>query len=131
LFSKEDCQFGYRNSIFKQHLKNRFIVCYVTYKLSKFLNANIKYDNLASWLQKKGEISLRNIRQAVLEIRSEKLPDPAVTGNAGSFFMNPEIPADIYKSLQKTWPQIKGWPLENGKVKSVCSMVYRSGRLER
>jgi UDP-N-acetylmuramate dehydrogenase len=116
-FSNEDCQFGYRNSIFKQGLKDRFIICYVTYKLSKQFNANIKYDNLTVRLQEKGEINLKNIRQAVLDIRGEKLPDPAVMGNAGSFFMNPEIPAELYKSLRKIWPQMKGWPQENGKVK--------------
>jgi UDP-N-acetylmuramate dehydrogenase len=116
-FSNEDCQFGYRNSIFKKELKDRFIICYVTYKLSKQFNANIIYDNLTAKLQEKGEINLKNIRRAVLEIRGEKLPDPAVMGNAGSFFMNPEVPAELYKSLLKTWPQMKGWAQENGKVK--------------
>ncbi|MDD4923089.1 MAG: UDP-N-acetylmuramate dehydrogenase [Bacteroidales bacterium] len=116
-FSKSDCQFAYRNSIFKNSLKNRFIVCYVTYRLSKILNANIQYGDLAIRVQEKGAVSLQNIRQSILEIRGEKLPDPAVTGNAGSFFMNPEVPVEQYRALKANWPQMPGWPQENGKVK--------------
>jgi len=116
-FSNADCQFGYRNSIFKNSLKNRFIVCYVTYRLSKVLKENIQYGDLAGIVQNKGGINLHNIRQSILEIRAEKLPDPDITGNAGSFFMNPEIPADHYQSLKEKYPQMPGWPLVNGLVK--------------
>ena len=116
-FSNAGCQFGYRNSIFKNSLKNRFIVCYVTYRLSKVLIENIQYGDLAGYVQDKGGVNLRNIRQSILEIRADKLPDPLQTGNAGSFFMNPEIPADQYQALKKKYPQMPGWPLENGRVK--------------
>jgi UDP-N-acetylmuramate dehydrogenase len=116
-FSNLDCRFGYRSSIFKQELKDKFVVCYVTYRLSNILNENITYGDIAARVQKKGGINLQNIRQTILEIRAEKLPDPAVTGNAGSFFMNPEINADMYQTLKKTWPQILGWPLNTGKIK--------------
>lgn len=116
-FTNAGCRFGYRDSIFKNELKNKFIVCYVTYRLSVFLSCNIKYGDLALRVQQKGGVSLYNIRQAIVEIRGEKLPDPSVTGNAGSFFMNPEIPAEQYQTLKESWPQIPAWPLENGKVK--------------
>jgi UDP-N-acetylmuramate dehydrogenase len=72
---------------------------------------------LAVRVQERGEINLNNIRQAILEVRNEKLPDPTHTGNAGSFFMNPEIPAEQFQALKLTWPQMPGWPLENGRVK--------------
>jgi len=116
-FSNDDCQFGYRNSIFKNRLKNRFIVCYVTYRLSKELVENIQYGDLVVRVQEKGGVNLPNIRQSILEIRAEKLPDHLQTGNAGSFFMNPEIPADQYQALKKKYPLMPGWPLENGRVK--------------
>jgi len=116
-FSNDDCQFGYRNSIFKNRLKNRFIVCYVTYRLSKELVENIQYGDLVVRVQEKGGVNLPNIRQSILEIRAEKLPDHLQTGNAGSFFMNPEFPADQYQALKKKYPLMPGWPLENGRVK--------------
>lgn len=116
-FTNGDCQFGYRNSIFKNRLKNRFIVCYVTYRLSKVLKENIQYGDLAGSVQGKGGVNLRNIRESILEIRAEKLPDPHLIGNAGSFFMNPEIPADQYQTLKEKYPLMPGWPLENGLVK--------------
>lgn len=116
-FSNADCEFGYRSSIFKHTLKNQFVVCYVTYRLLKICGSNIKYDDLAVRVKKIGETNLQNIRKALLEIRGEKLPDPAVTGNAGSFFLNPEISAAHYRLLKETWPQIPCWPLDNGKFK--------------
>ena len=116
-FSNAECLFGYRNSIFKNSLKDRFIVCYVTYRLSKELKANIHYGDLSGRVLKKGEISLQNIRQSILEIRCEKLPDPNNIGNAGSFFMNPEIPADQFQVLKQRFPEMPNWPLESGKVK--------------
>jgi len=128
LFYNADCQFGYRSSIFKRILKNKFIVCYVTYRLSLFLTANIRYGDMFQRVQEKGGASLQNIRQAVLEIRGEKLPDPAIAGNAGSFFMNPEIPVDEYQVLKNSYPQMPGWPLENGKVKvSAAWFIDQSG----
>jgi UDP-N-acetylmuramate dehydrogenase len=116
-FSRKECRFGYRNSIFKQELKNKFIVCYVTYRLSITFNANLKYGNLAGHLEKMGGVTLTSVRKTILEIRNEKLPDPSVIGNAGSFFMNPEIPSSHYQELLESWPQMPGWPLENGLVK--------------
>lgn len=116
-FSKADCCFGYRDSIFKNELKGRFILCHVTYRLSKVLNPIVNYGDMAGRIQKLGGISLQNIRKAIVQIRDEKLPDPIKIGNAGSFFMNPEIPARQFESLKQIWPQMPGWPLENGNVK--------------
>jgi UDP-N-acetylmuramate dehydrogenase len=116
-FTNAECQFGYRDSIFKKELKNQFIVCYVIYKLSKIYNQNIAYGDLMTRVNKMGGASLSNVRSAILQIRDEKLPNPAILGNAGSFFMNPEIPESTYHNLLEKYPQMPGWPLKNGKVK--------------
>lgn len=116
-FNKTECQFGYRDSIFKKELKNKFIVCYVTYKLSTVFIPNIKYGDLNERMERAGGANLRNVRNAVLEIRGSKLPDPSVMGNAGSFFMNPEITVQQFESVKSAHPGIPNWPLSNGMVK--------------
>ena len=116
-FTNADCKFGYRDSIFKNELKNKFIVCYVTYKLSTNFVPNLKYGDLNAHMERWGGASLKNVRNAVLEIRGSKLPDPQVLGNAGSFYMNPELTPDLFKNLKSTFPDIPNWPLENGLVK--------------
>ncbi|MDP4277792.1 MAG: hypothetical protein Q8914_09180, partial [Bacteroidota bacterium] len=127
-FSNKDCQFGYRDSIFKNQLKDKYVVCSVTYRLSKVFSPNIDYGDVARRLLQKGETSLTAIRQTILEIRSEKLPDPAVTGNAGSFFMNPTISVAQYKELQERFPDIPGWVLDNERVKvSAAWCIEKAG----
>lgn len=116
-FSNAECRFGYRDSIFKKELKNKFIVCYVTYELSDIFIPNIKYGDLNARMQEWGGPSLHNVRNAVLEIRSSKLPDPEKLGNAGSFFMNPEIPTNQFEPLLAIHPSMPNWPLGNGLVK--------------
>jgi UDP-N-acetylmuramate dehydrogenase len=116
-FLNADCQFGYRDSIFKKGLKDKFIVCYVTYRLSKYCKPNIRYGDLSRRLEVLGNPTLENIRKTILEIRAEKLPDPNVQGNAGSFFMNPEIPEGQFRELHEKWPEMPSWPQGNGKIK--------------
>lgn len=116
-FNNADCRFGYRDSCFKNDLKNKFIVCYVTYSLSINFIPNIKYGDLNAHMERAGGASLINVRKAVLEIRASKLPDPDLIGNAGSFFMNPEIPLSQFETLRSNFPEIPNWPLGNGLVK--------------
>ena len=116
LFSSE-CNFGYRNSIFKNKLKNRLLVTSVVFRLSKKEVFNLSYGRLEEKTKEFGEINLQNIRKAVIEVRSSKLPDPDITGNAGSFFKNPEIPFEQFEKLKETYPGIPGYPLDNEKVK--------------
>ena len=117
IFTNEDCRFGYRDSIFKNLLKNQYIVCYVTYILSKRFIPNLTYGDLNEHMEKAGGISLKNVRNAILEIRGSKLPDPLLIGNAGSFFMNPEIPRSQFEVIQSNYPDIPNWPLDNDLVK--------------
>lgn len=119
-FHQRDCNFGYRESIFKGRLKNRFIVTEVILRL-RFQNhaINLQYSGLKEYLEQK-EISdpnIRDIYDAVVAIRKSKLPDPALIGNAGSFFKNPIIEKEMYGDLLKSWPGMPVYPLEGNKVK--------------
>lgn len=116
-FTNEDCCFSYRQSIFKNELKGRFIVTYVTYRLSKNPVFNLEYGNIKSELEKYGEVSLATIRRAIIAIRESKLPDPKVEGNAGSFFMNPIIPRSQFEALQKKYDKIPFYVVDEDRIK--------------
>ena len=90
-FSASDCEFGYRESVFKRKYKNQFVILNVTYRLNKKPSFNTSYGAIEQELEKMGtkEINIQSISQAVINIRSSKLPDPKKIGNAGSFFKNP------------------------------------------
>lgn len=109
-----ECAFGYRESIFKGPLKGRAIVIAVEFRLTPEADGeytyNIGYGDLHDRVMELGGPTLRNIRQAVIAIREAKLPDPAVTGNAGSFFKNPVIPAAQAEELRRQHPEMPGYP---------------------
>ncbi|MEP6928287.1 MAG: UDP-N-acetylmuramate dehydrogenase [Ginsengibacter sp.] len=92
-FTLNDCEFGYRESVFKKKYKNQFIVLNVTFRLNKIPHFNVKYGAIEEELKKMQveRLSIKVISDAIINIRTSKLPDPALTGNAGSFFKNPEI----------------------------------------
>ena len=112
-----ECCFSYRQSIFKSEYKNKYIVTYVTFKLSRCPNYNLEYGNIKTELEKYPEINLSTIRQAVISIRRAKLPDPEVEGNAGSFFMNPVVTAEKFESLYKEYPEIPHYDAGTGLIK--------------
>ena len=118
-FTVNDCEFGYRDSVFKKKYKNDLVILNVTYRLNKKPHYNITYGAIEQELQKIGikDLSIQAISQAVINIRTAKLPDPAKIGNAGSFFKNPEISEKMYKRLQSSFPGIIGYPLQNGSIK--------------
>jgi len=105
-FSKEACQYGYRDSIFKNEYKGRYIITSVLFRLNKHLEFKLNYQHLEEEVIKNGELNLANIRKTIIHIRETKLPDPKIMGNAGSFFMNPVIPKEQFISLQTVYPQI-------------------------
>lgn len=111
-FTKEECQFGYRESIFKKELKGKFIITSVTFQLSKTPEFKISYGDIQKTLELNGvkEMSIQRISEAVIQIRKSKLPDPAQIGNAGSFFKNPEIPTSHYEVLKAKFPELPGYP---------------------
>lgn len=116
-FDTSECQFGYRDSIFKRELKNRFFITSVVFNLFKKANFRLDYGNLSEEVKSLGDITLKNIRLAVINIRNSKLPDPLVTGNAGSFFKNPVISTDLFEKIQKEYPQVPSFPASPGFIK--------------
>jgi UDP-N-acetylmuramate dehydrogenase len=118
-FSLGDCEFGYRESVFKRKFKDQFVIINVTYRLFKTPRFNTSYGAIEQELQAMGvqELSIRSISQAVINIRSSKLPDPAVIGNAGSFFKNPEIDLEQFEVLKISFPDIVGYILNDEQVK--------------
>lgn len=119
VFSKTDCRFGYRESVFKRTLKNQFIITSVTFKLSRKPVFHTSYGAIQQELEAMGvtELSIKAISDAVIRIRQSKLPDPAVTGNAGSFFKNPEIELTQYLALKHAYPDLPGYPTLPGFTK--------------
>ena len=116
-FDKAACEFGYRSSVFKTHLKGKAIITRVQFKLSKKTHqTHTQYGALQASLQGK-EISIQNIAASVIAIRKSKLPDPAQIGNSGSFFKNPVIPVNQFKQLQENYPEISHYPDTAEKIK--------------
>lgn len=118
-FSNKDCEFGYRESVFKNKHKWEFVICSVTYRLNKKPTLNTSYGAIQQELEAMNvqDITIQSVAKAVMNIRSSKLPDPKVIGNAGSFFKNPEIDTGLFEKLQSSFPGIVGYKLENGNVK--------------
>lgn len=112
-----DCQYAYRDSIFKHQLKNRFIITSVVFKLDKFPEFILDYGDLKKEVEKMGDVNLRNIRQAVIRIRESKLPDPKLMGNAGSFFKNPIVDGALAEQLISAYPTLPHYPSTDGQVK--------------
>ncbi len=112
-----DCQYSYRDSIFKNQLKDRFVITSVSFKLDKFPEFILNYGDLKSETEKLGSINLRNIRKAVIGIRESKLPDPKVFGNAGSFFKNPIVESSLAGRLLETYPEMPHYPAHEIKTK--------------
>ncbi|CAN5567852.1 UDP-N-acetylmuramate dehydrogenase [soil metagenome] len=130
IFTHQECKFGYRESVFKHEVRNQFFITSVTFKLNKIPNLNTSYGAIAQELSKE-EItnpSSKDISNAVIRIRQSKLPDPAVLGNAGSFFKNPEIPTAQFNELKIKFPEIVGYPLANERVKLAAGwMIEQCG----
>ena len=118
-FKLNDCEFGYRESIFKRKLKGKFVIINVTYKLNKKPVFTTSYGAIEQELEalKIEEVNIAAISQAVINIRRSKLPDPTIIGNAGSFFKNPEIDKEKFETLKISFPGIIGYLLTNGQVK--------------
>lgn len=101
-----DCQFGYRESIFKHELAEKVIITAVVYRLSKQAEPRLDYGTLRPEVEKSGDYTPAGIRRAVVAIRESKLPDPKVIGNAGSFFKNPILPREFVESLKAQYPNM-------------------------
>lgn len=118
-FTKEECNFGYRDSIFKKSLKGKAVIVSVTLKLSKGKKVNTSYKALSDILADKGikDPDITDISNAVIEIRQSKLPDPKEIGNTGSFFKNPVISSEHFNQLKSDYPEIPSYPITERQVK--------------
>jgi UDP-N-acetylmuramate dehydrogenase len=117
IFNNSECEFGYRNSIFKKRYKNRFLVIRVYYRLTTRPALNISYDTLKHEVNLLGKETLRNVRQAVINIRQAKLPDPELFGNAGSFFKNSVVTSAVADKLKKEYPDMPVYEESEGYKK--------------
>lgn len=113
-FAAADCRYAYRQSRFKTEWKNRYFVTYVTYRLSLTFSPMIDYGNIAGALDRKGISypTASELRDTIIEIRQEKLPDPKVLGNAGSFFMNPIVPRSQFEALLEQYPDMPHYNID-------------------
>jgi len=129
-FNKEACEFGYRESVFKRKYKDQFVILQVTYRLNKTPHFNTSYGAIEQEMERMGvkELSIRAISDAVIHIRSSKLPNPAEIGNAGSFFKNPEISKEKYEALKEAFPAIVAYPLPHDQYKLAAGwLIEQSG----
>ncbi len=113
VFNNSQCNYGYRSSIFKHELKGRYAVVYVDYRLSKHFQPKLEYGNLAAHLADK-DVTPEAVRQAIIDIRRSKLPDPEQQGNAGSFFMNPVVSQEKYEEIRREYPDVPHYDAPGG-----------------
>lgn len=129
-FTKEQCAFGYRESVFKRKLKDQYIILSVTYRLTKKHAINSSYGAIEEELQAMGITSptIKNISDAVIAIRSSKLPDPLVIGNAGSFFKNPVVDAELLAKIQQEYQDVPNYPLTENEIKLAAGwLIEKAG----
>lgn len=127
----EECDYSYRNSVFKNELRGRYIVTYVTYRLSLTFKPDLEYGAIKRMIADEGvrpeDVTAQQLRDTIIKIRREKLPDPHDTGSAGSFFMNPVVDTAVYESLSKQYPEMPHYDVEGGVKIPAGWMIERCG----
>lgn len=118
-FTNEECEYAYRKSKFKGEWRNRFVITYVTYKLSEVFCPCLDYGNIRAELEKRNikVPTAEQLRNVIIDIRKEKLPDPKVEGNAGSFFMNPVVPKAKYEELVSKFGNVPHYTVDENNEK--------------
>jgi UDP-N-acetylmuramate dehydrogenase len=137
-YTNEQCRFGYRDSIFKNELKNKLVITSVVFKLDKFPEFRLEYGTLKAEVEKQGETTLQNVRDAVIRIREAKLPDPEKIGNGGSFFKNPVVDNEVGQKIKGDYGTMPAYPSGiEGKTKLAAGWLidqcgwkgYREGNV--
>lgn len=128
----DECAFGYRESIFKHELRGQVIITAIDISLSRMAQPHLGYGDVEREVEARGGVTLRNIREAVCAIRRAKLPDPKVTGNAGSFFKNPVVEKAVAERLHAQWPEMPSYPAhgEPDKVKLAAGWLIDKAGLK-
>jgi UDP-N-acetylmuramate dehydrogenase len=117
ILSNQACEFGYRDSLFKHGMPNRYIVTYVVFRLKTQADFLLNYGNVKEQFEKKETQNLSSLRDTIIEIRQQKLPDHKEYGNAGSFFKNPVIVEAQFEKINAEYVKAPNYPLANGSVK--------------
>lgn len=125
IFSREECEFSYRDSIFKHTLENKYIITHVVLRLNKKPIFHLEYGSIKEKLNGR-EVSIKSISDAVIQIRQEKLPDPKKIGNAGSFFKNPIVNEAQFLNLKKQYPKMPYFKEKNAFVKIPAAWLIES-----
>ena len=117
--SPDDCHYAYRYSRFKDEWKDRFIITHVSFRFSSSFEPRLDYGNIRKYLEDKQvtDVTPAALRQAVIEIRQSKLPDPMVTGNAGSFFMNPIVDRSVFENIRRQYPDMPFYMVDEAHIK--------------
>ena len=129
-FTAEDCKFGYRESVFKNELKNQYFITSVSFRLTKHPQLNTSYGAISTELAARGVITptVKDVSDAVISIRQSKLPDPKILGNSGSFFKNPEITKEHFEKLQQQHPNVVAYPTSTSNLKLAAGwMIEQCG----
>jgi UDP-N-acetylmuramate dehydrogenase len=129
-FTNSDCAFDYRDSIFKNKWKNQFVITKVHFRLNKTPVFRTSYGSIETELEKMRikELSIQSISDAIIRIRSSKLPDPTIIGNAGSFFKNPCITKDLFEKIKRNYPDFVGYPNKDGSIKIAAGwLIEKAG----
>ncbi|MCC8174156.1 MAG: UDP-N-acetylmuramate dehydrogenase [Odoribacter sp.] len=129
MIEKEACRFGYRDSIFKNEWKNRYLITYVIFELDNIPHFNLAYGHVREYLENTGkEINLKNVRQAIIDIRNSKLPDVKELPNAGSFFKNPIVIKEFALSLKEKYPELPLYAVGEEDIKlSAAWLIDKAG----
>lgn len=128
VFTHDECQFGYRNSCFKNEYKDRYMISSVVFLLKKKYTLNLTYGALRHEIKNEDKLSLKDLRQMVISIRESKLPDPKKIGNAGSFFQNPFIEREVCEKLKSQYPDIPLYPCAGEIFKtSAAWLIEKAG----
>ena len=128
-FNSTDCKFGYRESVFKNEKKNQYFITSVTFRLDLHPTVNTTYGAIQQQLQLMNveNPTIKNVSDAVIAIRSSKLPNPAVLGNSGSFFKNPEVSANEYERLKNEFPNVVAYPTNSGYKLAAGWLIEQCG----
>ncbi|MES2624591.1 MAG: UDP-N-acetylmuramate dehydrogenase [Pseudomonadota bacterium] len=129
IFTNADCKFSYRNSVFKQELRDKYIICSVTFRLSKEAKINLEYPSLKSAFGNvdPATITPLMVSDMVCSIRKSKLPDPSILGNAGSFFWNPRISPQQFAFLKEEFPAIAAYPEDDHVKIAAAWLIEQAG----
>ena len=129
-FNNSDCEFGYRESVFKNKMKNQYIILNITLELKKNPVLNINYGDVKAILESQNinNPSIKQVSDAIISIRQSKLPDPKIIGNSGSFFKNPIVSLNQLELLKKKYPNVVNYKINENEFKIAAGwMIERAG----